>query len=437
MCEAASIRPGPDALTSLAEADPELVLIADNGEQIAAFPSAIAALLSSTARLKLIVTSRVALRVRAEHVMPIRPLETSSDAGGGDAELLFVDRARQLRADIDLAGDDDAIVEICELAGGIPLAIEVAAGRLGHLTPLALLDRLRRQSVALLDAHGAVDLPDRQQSLRTVLDATSTLLTDGGAALAKGVCAVKGPISLDLIERTFGDRPDLIDHLDELVDASLVNGPDHAGRYRMPIPVAEYFAGDTETVDRDRGRILRAVLAVAEPLVSKVDQRGRWAEGSLLDDAAAVTVACDAAIAQRDADAGARLAVALRRYWLIGSRIGEALQFCRGGPRARTAGHRARPRAARSRTVRRDRQPTGRRHVAGGSPRVGREHVGCRTASADQQLVLSRIVEVRPRRPRWCPAGSRAGGRSRTRVDRSVHRRPQPRLRRLRGSTRR
>ncbi len=262
-------------------------------------------------------------------MLPIRPLETSSDAGAGDAGRLFVDRARRLRGDIDLAGDDDAIVEICELAGGIPLAIEVAAGRLGHLTPLALLDRLRRQSVALLDAHGAVDLPDRQQSLRTVLDATSTLLTDGGAALAKGVCAVKGSISLGMIERTFGDQPDLIDHLDELVDASLVNGPDQDGRYRMPIPVAEYFAGDHETVDRDRGRILRAVLSVAEPLVSQVDQRGRWAEGSLLDDAAAVTVACEAAIAQRDADAGARLVVALRRYWLIGSRIGEALQFCR------------------------------------------------------------------------------------------------------------
>ena len=216
---------GTDAATSLAEADPELVLIADNGEQIADFPSAIATLLSTTSRLKLIVTSRVALRIRAEHVMPIRPLETSSDAGAGDAGLLFVDRARRLRADIDLAGDDDAIVEICELAGGIPLAIEVAAGRLGHLTPLALLDRLRRQSVALLDAHGAVDLPDRQQSLRTVLDATSTLLTDGGAALAKGVCAVKGSISLDLIERTFGDQPDLIDHLDELVDASLITVP--------------------------------------------------------------------------------------------------------------------------------------------------------------------------------------------------------------------
>ena len=70
------------------------------------------------------------------------------------------------------------------------------------------------------------------------------------------------------------------------------------------------------------------MLSVAEPLVSKVDQRGRWAEGSLLDDAAAVTVACDAAIATRDVDAGARLVVALRRYWLLGSRIGEALQFC-------------------------------------------------------------------------------------------------------------
>jgi DNA-binding SARP family transcriptional activator/predicted ATPase len=327
MCEAASVGAGPDAATSLAEADPDLVLIADNSEQIADFAGAVATLLSATSRLELIVTSRVALRIRAEHVMPIRPLETSSDAGAADAGLLFVDRARRFRADIDLAGHEDAIEEICELAGGIPLAIEVAAGRLGHLTPVALLDRLRRQSAALLDGRGAVDLPDRQHNLRTVLDATSTLLTDGGAALARGLCVVKGSISLGLIEETFGDEPDLMDHLDELVDASLVNGPDHAGRYRMPIPVSEYFTG-AEEVDGNGERILRAVLSVAEPLVSKVDQRGRWAEGSLLDDAAAVTVACDVAIAQCDAETGARLAVALRRYWLLGSRIGEALQFC-------------------------------------------------------------------------------------------------------------
>lgn len=326
MCEAASVQTGADASASLAEADPDLVLIADNVEQVADFPSAVARLLSTTSRLKLIVTSRVALRIRAEHVVPIRPLETSSSSGASDAGLLFVERARQLRDDLTLAGDEDVILEICELAGGIPLAIEVAARRLGHLTPLTLLDRLRRQSVALLDEGGAVDLPDRQHSLRTVLDATSTLLTDGGTMLARRLCVLKGPISLGLAEHAYGD--DLIDHLDELVDASLLNGPDHAGRYRMPIPISEYFVGDHDGADDDRERLLRAVLSMAEPLVSKVDQRGRWAEGSLLDDAATVTVACDAAIARRDPDAGSRLAVALRRYWLLGSRLGEALQFC-------------------------------------------------------------------------------------------------------------
>ena len=280
MCEAASVRAGPDAAASLAEADPDLVLIADNGEQVADLPGAVATLLAATSRLTLIVTSRVALRIRAEHVMPIRPLDTASDSGAGDAGLLFVDRARRFRADIDLAGHEAAIVEICELAGGIPLAIEVAAGRLGHLTPMALLDRLRRQSVALLDGPGAVDLPDRQHSLRTVLDATSTLLTAGGAALARGLCVVKGSISLGLIEQTFADEPDLIDHLDELVDASLVNGPDHAGRYRMPIPVSEYFGGARTSLDGHGERILRTVLSVAEPLVSKVDQRGGGRRGA-------------------------------------------------------------------------------------------------------------------------------------------------------------
>ncbi len=328
MCEAAAIGSGSDAALRLAEADPELVLIADNAEQVAGFPAAVAALLARTIRLRLIVTSRVALRIRAEHVLQVLPMDATTDGRIGDAGALLIARARMLGAQLDVVAQHDAIVEICELAGGIPLAIEIAAGRLNHLTPHALAERLRRQRAALLDGQGAADLPERQQRLRTVLDATSTLLSDRAGVLARRLCVVKGPVSLGLLERTFEDDPDLVGHLGELVDASLVNGPDATDRYRMPIPVSEYFADGHPGLADEHGRILRSVLAMAESLVSRLDERGRWAEGRLLDDAAAVTVACDAAIAQRDADAGARLVVALRRYWLVGSRLREALQFC-------------------------------------------------------------------------------------------------------------
>ncbi len=328
MCEAASVGAGADAAASLAQADPDLVLIADNGEQIADFPRAMSALVIGSTRLTLIVTSRVALRIRAEHVVPLRPLETSAATGPSDAGLLFIERASRLRDDLDLTGDEAAISQICALTGGIPLAIEVAARRLGHLTPATLLERLRRQSAALLDAKGAADLPDRQHSLRTVLDATSTLLSDRAAILARRLCVLKGPISLGLMEEAFADETDLVDQLDELVDASLAHGPDHADRYRMPLPISEYFAEGHAGQAGDREQILSAVLAIAEPLISQVDQRGRWAESRLLDDAAAVAVACEAAIAQRDAHAGTRLALALRRYWLLSSRLAEAQSFC-------------------------------------------------------------------------------------------------------------
>ena len=184
LCEAASVRPGADAAADLAQSDPEIVLIADNVEQVDDFATAVAHVVARSRRLTLLVTSRTASRVRAEHLVTIGPLPTTSPSGAASAGQLFVARARQLRGDLELSGRETAVVEICELAGGIPLAIEIAVRRLGHQGPAALLDRLRRQRALLLDGTAAVDVPDRQQSLRTVLDATTALLSPGALGVA-------------------------------------------------------------------------------------------------------------------------------------------------------------------------------------------------------------------------------------------------------------
>jgi predicted ATPase len=329
MCEAASIQAGADAAADLAHADPELVLIADNVEQVDDIAVAVARLIASTHRLTMLVTSRTALHVRAEHVVTIAPLPTSSSSGAASAGQLFAARARQLRDELEVSGTDAAVVEICELAGGIPLAIEIAARRLGRLSPDSLLDRLRRQRALLLDGSAAIDVPDRQQSLRTVLDATAALLSPGAVALARRLCVVNGPITVGTLERIYADHQDhLFDHLDELIDANLVNGPDSDDRVRMPVPVAEYVAENSDAVDDDRRRVLEAMLSIAEALKSTVGANGRWREGELIDDAAAVAVACDTAVAVGDVESGVRLALALRRYWLLAGRFAEAIQCC-------------------------------------------------------------------------------------------------------------
>lgn len=86
------------------------------------------------------------------------------------------------------------------MAAGIPLAIELAAEQLRALTPQQVLDRLRRSRAAVVEATGTRDDPDRQQSLRAVLDATVGALSPSARALLSRLALVDGPITVELLE---------------------------------------------------------------------------------------------------------------------------------------------------------------------------------------------------------------------------------------------
>ena len=193
------------------------------------------------------------MRIRAEQVVPIGPLPTSAEAGPSEAARLFATRVGQRgTSSPTLVGDEPEIEEICQHAGGIPLAIEIAASTIGAIRPAILLDRLRRQGATLLDQRGPVDLPERQQSLATVLGATVGMLEEGALDLARRIAVAKGPLSLEMLEAITSDRPRLLDHLDELIGASLVVEPDDTARVRMPVPVMEYVMRSNEDPSTER-----------------------------------------------------------------------------------------------------------------------------------------------------------------------------------------
>ena len=177
MCEAAAVGSGSDAALRLAETDPDLVLIADNAEQIAAFPGAVAELLARTTRLRLIVTSLDRHRrvTRAEHVLQVLPMDASTDGGIGDAGALLMARARMLGVELDAVGQQASIIEeLRELAGGIPLAIEIRRRTAGLIpTPMrwpsgcganarrSWTDRVRRTCRNASNACGRCWMPRR------------------------------------------------------------------------------------------------------------------------------------------------------------------------------------------------------------------------------------------------------------------------------------
>src|SRR5207247_6219102 len=125
--------------------------------------------------LALLVTSRAALRLRGEQRFPVPPLAAPPDGPAAVEALaatpavrLFVERARAVAPDFALdAGNAGAVAEICRRLDGLPLALELAAARVGLLSPAALLGRLERR-LPLLSA-GPADLPARQQTLRHTL----------------------------------------------------------------------------------------------------------------------------------------------------------------------------------------------------------------------------------------------------------------------------
>jgi len=177
-------------LEALAErfADGAWLLILDNVEQVVEAGRDLAELLARCPELAVLATSRTVLGLAGEREYPVPPLPLPgvppgaagmdlAEVAASPAVALFVDRARAVRPGFALTDiNAAAVAEICRRLEGLPLAIELAAARTRLLDPAALLRRL----VASLDAlgTGAVDLPERQQTLRATVEWSVGLLAD-------------------------------------------------------------------------------------------------------------------------------------------------------------------------------------------------------------------------------------------------------------------
>jgi predicted ATPase len=172
-------------------ADGRWLLVLDNLEQVVEVAGDLAELLPRSAGLVILATSRTALGLRAEHEYQVPPLPLPADGpmsvealAAVPAVALFVDRAQAVRPDFTLtAGNAAAVAEICRRLEGLPLAIELAAARTRLLDPDALLRRLAG-SLDVLSA-SAVDLPERQRTLRATVEWSVGLLDDAERSLAE------------------------------------------------------------------------------------------------------------------------------------------------------------------------------------------------------------------------------------------------------------
>jgi predicted ATPase/DNA-binding SARP family transcriptional activator len=210
-----------------------LALVVDNLEQVLELAVDLAELLASCPHLKLLATSRVPLRIRAERVYPVRPLATD------EAVELFLDRARAVRPDFVPAAE---VAEICMRLDGLPLAIELAAAHVTTLSARALLDQLERESRLTLLADGARDLPDRQRSLRATLHWSHGLLGEDERPAFARLSVFVGDFSSESAEAVADSSPATLRALVEKSLVALQPRP-HSEWFRLLQTVRE-FAGE-------------------------------------------------------------------------------------------------------------------------------------------------------------------------------------------------
>jgi len=208
------------------------LLLLDNFEQIVSAAPLLTELLNACAELRMLVTSREALRLRGEHEFPLEPLKlekyTISSADGSIGTLiqnpaiaLFVQRVRAVHPDFHLTEENaPAVTEICAHLDGLPLAIELAAARIKLLPPKTMLEKLQESPLQLLTS-GARDMPARQQTLRSAIQWSYDLLEDEEKFTFRWLAAFVGGCTLESAQSVIG-TPASLDVLGSLVGKSLL-----------------------------------------------------------------------------------------------------------------------------------------------------------------------------------------------------------------------
>jgi non-specific serine/threonine protein kinase len=317
--------------------DRELLLVVDNVEHLLDETQVLARLLAADPAIRLLATSRIALRLYGERTVRVPPLHVAAAGGNGaeksEAVQLFLARARAARPNLAPdSGELAAIAEICAALDGLPLAIELAAARTRLYPPRDLLPLLRSR-IALLTG-GPRDAPYRQQTLRATLDWSHELLSPSARRLFTHLGVFAGPFDAAAAAAVSGTEEPLmtLEILADLADQSLLEVVAGATpSFRMLQIVREYAyerLAETGELDLVQRRHLAYFLALA--LAARPGLNGpRQAE--LLDELEQaypnLRAALDFAYRQAGPDGpdnrpdhqsladGLRLAAALRPLW--------------------------------------------------------------------------------------------------------------------------
>lgn len=302
------------------------VLVLDNFEHLSGAAWDVASMLTACPDLTILVTSRVAVNLREETRVTVEPLELPATGATDPAQALespalrlLVDRVQAVKPDFALtAANLGPMVELARRLDGLPLALELAAGRMRLLPPEAVLERFGDRLSAL--SATSRDLPERQRTMRAAMDWSHELLTPDDQAVFRRLAVFAGSFSLDAAEALCApDGLDAWTALEALADHSLVSTvPGLDGRFRMLRMIREDAdrrleeAGEAPAV---RSRWAQAALSLAEDATEGSVQTRAWLR-KLANEHENLRAVLAWLLDQRDPRA-VRLAGSLTRFWYL------------------------------------------------------------------------------------------------------------------------
>ena len=232
----------------------QMVVVLDNCEHVVEQVAELAdVLVQRLPGLRILATSREPLGIAGEVLYRLAPLEVPRAGASAEAVTateavqLFVERARAREHRLELTGCDlDAVAEICRRLDGLPLAIELAAARVGVLAPAEIAERLDDRFRLL--GSGLRTAEPRHRTLRSAVEWSHALLDEEERILFRRLAVFAGGFDLEsaaaICAHPGFDAAAVVDRLARLVDKSLVvREPGPSSRYLL-LETIRHFAGE-------------------------------------------------------------------------------------------------------------------------------------------------------------------------------------------------
>ena len=316
----------------------DALVVLDNLESLPDGDRLVRDIVEQTAGLTVLATSRLPLRLRAEHDVPVVTLDVPADdadrpqVAASPAVQMFIDRAAAVAPGFSLDPNLAEVAGLCRFLDGFPLAIELAAAQVRMLTPAEILAALH-EDLSLLEAR-ATDVPDRQRTLTATIQWSYDQLDEHARTVADRLALFERGFTLEAVEAVCDDVPEVLDALAQIVDARLVRPA--LARVEMRFTVlgtvrsfARARLNKQPDVELRREALAQHLLGRVHAWAGQLDGTdGTLVLGKYDDTAADLDTSVDWALAVGQTDLAVDLLAGLVDLWIAAGRLREGLARC-------------------------------------------------------------------------------------------------------------